>query len=55
MQYLAFMGGKPKAEGRSVQEQILEVRSSVALWTVLLVVAQTMFHFGLILTSGTSL
>ncbi|KAM0924487.1 hypothetical protein ACQ4PT_004828 [Festuca glaucescens] len=24
MQYLAFMGGKPKAEGRSVQEQILE-------------------------------
>jgi myosin V len=25
MQYLAFMGGKVKAEGRSVQQQILEV------------------------------
>ncbi|CAM0877745.1 unnamed protein product [Alopecurus aequalis] len=24
MQYLAYMGGKPKADGRSVQEQILE-------------------------------
>ncbi len=26
MQYLAFMGGKAQAEGRSVQQQILEVR-----------------------------
>lgn len=25
MQYLAFMGGKAQAEGRSVQQQILEV------------------------------
>lgn len=40
MQYLAFMGGKAKAEGRSVQEQILEVRFSVQLCTLLLLVAQ---------------
>jgi hypothetical protein len=30
MQYLAFMGGKPQAEGRSVQQQILEVCFALA-------------------------
>ncbi|VAH22191.1 unnamed protein product [Triticum turgidum subsp. durum] len=41
MQYLAFMGGKPQAEGTSVQQQILEVCSSVELCTLLLLVEQT--------------
>ena len=31
MQYLAYMGGKAQAEGRSVQQQILEVCFSPAL------------------------
>ena len=31
MQYLAFMGGKAQAEGRSVQQQILEVCFSPVL------------------------
>jgi ABC-type branched-subunit amino acid transport system ATPase component len=55
MQYLAFMGGKQQAEGRSVQEQILEVCFSVALCTVLLMVAQILFRSGLVSTSGTLL
>lgn len=36
MQYLAFMGGKAQSGGRSVQQQVLEVRapiSSIALLT----------------------
>ncbi|VAH76046.1 unnamed protein product [Triticum turgidum subsp. durum] len=41
MQYLAFMGGKPQAEGRSVQQQILEACFSVELCTLLLLVEQT--------------
>jgi myosin V len=29
MQYLAFMGGKAQSGGRSVQQQVLEVRHSL--------------------------
>ena len=32
MQYLAFMGGKVESDGRSVQQQVLEVRPSLLLY-----------------------
>lgn len=31
MQYLAFMGGKAQSGGRSVQQQVLEVRAPISL------------------------
>ena len=49
MQYLAFMGGKQQGEGRSVQEQILEVRFSVRLCTIDLVAKQRQFFFNVLL------
>lgn len=36
MQYLAFMGGKAQSGGRSVQQQVLEVRPPLVLLVFLL-------------------
>jgi myosin V len=50
MQYLAFMGGKPQAEGRSVQQQILEVCFALAHFVHILpflLLAQVLYYYDL--------
>jgi myosin-5 len=49
MQYLAYMGGKPQAEGRSVQQQILEVCFALAhlCCSFFLLLAQVLYYYSL--------